>query len=75
MLTLIFVFKCDFLRCWSDFEAILERFEEVLGGQNGRENRFLEGFSENVDFLKIVVFPQENCYFLGFGPTNSMKIR
>ena len=32
-------------------------------------------FVLNVDFLKIVVFRKENCYFLGFGLTNSMKIR
>ena len=55
--------------------AILERFWEVWGDQNGSKNRFLAGLSENVDFLKIVVFPKGNCYFLGFGPTNSMKIR
>ena len=49
------------MRFCCDFEAILERFGEVLGCQNGRENLFVEGFSENVDFLKIVVFPKENC--------------
>ena len=53
----------------------MERFWEVWEDQNGTKNRFLAGLSENVDFLEIVVFPKENCYLLGFGPTNSMKIR
>ena len=59
MLTLIFVFKCDFCRCGNDLGPNLGGF----GRLNGRKHRFLGGFFENVDFVKIVVFPQENCYF------------
>ena len=53
----------SYFRFQTRFFAILERFWEVFGDQNGSKNRFLAGFSENVDFLKIVVFPEENCYF------------
>ena len=63
------------MRFFANLGMIWERFGEVWGDQNGSKNRYLAAFTENVDFLKIVVFPQENCYFLGFGPTNSMKIQ
>ena len=29
---------------------------------------FFNAFFENVDFVKIIVFPEENCYFSGFEP-------
>ena len=51
---LLFLFSNAIL---CDLGAILERFWEVWGDQNGSKNRFLAGLSENVDFLKIVVFP------------------
>ena len=43
-------------RFWSDFGRFLEAKMDV-------KIDFFGGFSENVDFLKIVVFPEENCYF------------
>ena len=56
MLTLIFVFKCDFYRFGSDFGPILEGFWAP-------KFDFLHSFFENVDSVKIIVFPKENCYF------------
>ena len=32
------------VRCWKRFFSILERFWEVLGSQNGGQNRFLRSF-------------------------------
>ena len=56
MLTLIFVFKCDFYRFGSDFGPILEGFWAP-------KFDFLHSFFENVDSVKIIVFLKENCYF------------
>ena len=32
------------------------------------KSRFFRCFFENGNFVKIMVFPKENCYFSGFGP-------
>ena len=60
------------------FFVILDGFGIDFGrfweAKNGCKNRFLGSFSENVDFVKIVVFPKENCYFSGFGLTKTAKI-
>ena len=32
------------------------------------KSSFFRFFFENVDFVKILVFPKENCYFSSFGP-------
>ena len=32
------------------------------------KSRFFRHFFENVDLVKIIVFPKENCYFSGFEP-------
>ena len=32
------------------------------------KSRFFRCFFENVDFVKIIVFPKRNCYFSGFDP-------
>ena len=56
MLTLIFVFKRDFLRFWRDLGPILGGFGRLKWTKKS-------SFFENVDFAKIIVFPKENCYF------------
>ena len=61
MLTLICVFTCDFLRFWRDLGSILGGFGRPKCTQKS-------SFFENADFVKIVVFLKENCYFSGFGP-------
>ena len=66
---------CFHMRFFAILEGFWNDFRTFWEAKMDAKNRFLGGFSENVDFLKIVVFPEENYYFLGFGPTNSMKIR
>ena len=51
-------FFCDFLQ----FQWILAPETEDLGGRFSMEFRFK---CENIDFVKIIVFRKEYCYFQG----------
>ena len=48
--------------------AILHRILAFLPLKMEPTSMLFNTFFENVDFVKIIVFPKENCYFSGLGP-------
>ena len=47
---------------------MFSRFFVVLPPKTTPNSRIFRCFFDNVDFVKIVVFLKENCYFSGFEP-------
>ena len=66
MLTLIFVFKCDFLRFWNDLGPILDRFwasEPLNISILPRSNHYFWGFRKKRLFATVMCFGFKKPYF------------
>ena len=51
-----------------DFYGFFKDFRVIWEGLGGHFSMKFGSHRENVDFVKIIVFPEENCYFSGFEP-------